>query len=112
MICQELYVVFRPRCHIQVKCYATVCTPRHHADRFLVPASFRFSAENTNQHKIDPLTEAWLYAWEGLLMFNIMAILLNQSIRLMVKKYTTPTSAPFKAICQDHAMPVEKINVK
>jgi len=42
-------------------------------------------------------------------MFNIMTILLYQSIRLMVKKYTTPTSVPFKAICQDHAMPVGKL---
>lgn len=58
---------------------------------------------------VDLLTQAWLYAWEGLLIFKIMAILLHQTMRLMVKKYTTPTSAPVKAISQDHAVSGRKI---
>lgn len=60
---------------------------------------------------VDLLIQAWLYAWEGLLIFKIMAILLHQTMRLMVKKYTTPASAPVKAISQDHAVSVRKIMV-
>lgn len=46
MFCQELHVVFGPRCHIQGKCYATAHTPWYHADQFVAPVSFIFSAED------------------------------------------------------------------
>lgn len=70
-----------------------------------------FLLKTQNSINVDLLTQAWQYAWEGLLIFKIMAILLHQSVRLMVRKYTAPTSAPVKAISQDHAMSVRKIMV-
>lgn len=112
MFCQELDVVFGLRCHIHGKYYVTTHTPWLYADQFLTPVSFVFFVLKTqNSINIDLLTQAWLYAWEGLLIFKITAALLRQSMRLMVKKYTTPTSAPVKAISQDHAMSVRKIMV-
>lgn len=111
MFCQELHVVFELRCHIHGKCYASPHTPWLYADQFLTPVVFFFLLKTQNSINVDLLTQAWLYAWEGLLICKIMAALLHQSMRVMVKKYTTPTSAPVKAISQDHAMSVRKIMV-
>lgn len=59
----------------------------------------------------DPLTQAWLCAWEGFLMYHGNFVKSEYQINgQKVHTHTPPTPpAPFKAICQDDAMTVGKI---